>query len=96
MVPYFRNRMLLFVFMAAWSLLAAAGPGAIRLSPERTRIVASEQNRAAAVSLQRDLATAVSGEIPIIDDAQLTDEQMAQYDLILLGDLNTNRVTARL
>jgi hypothetical protein len=96
MVPYFRNRMLLFVFMAAWSLLAAAGPGAIRLSPERTRIVASEQNRAAAVSLQRDLAAVISGEIPIIDDAQLTDEQMAQYDLILLGDLNTNRVTARL
>lgn len=92
-----RNRLfLLFAGMAVWSSLAADAPGEIRLSPERTRIVASDPHRMSAQFLQRELAAVTGGEIPIIDDQRLTDEQMGWFDLILLGDLNTNRVTARL
>ncbi|MGQ9673188.1 MAG: hypothetical protein ACUVV5_08645 [Candidatus Aminicenantales bacterium] len=97
MTVCFRNRLFLFfAWMAVWSSLAAAAPGEIRLSSERTRIIASEPHQMSAQFLQRELATVAGGEIPIIDDEHLTDEQMSRFDLILLGDLNTNRLTARL
>jgi hypothetical protein len=98
MTEYLRTKraFIVFALATAWSPLAAAPPGLIRLSVDGTRIIASEKNRASAVSLQRDLAAFVGGEIPIIGDARLTDEQMNRHDLILLGDLNTNRLTARL
>ncbi len=80
--------------MSLASVVSAAERGAVSLGDPSTRIVAGSGQLHLARRIGRELSSIAGASVPVVADSDTTIAALAEGDLILIGNLNDNRLVA--